>query len=121
MVEEIKKLEEELRLAMLSSDVKKLDILISDNLIFLGPDGSVATKQMDLDAHAAGLQKMTKLEPSEQKIQIFGNYAVVTVKMSIEGKFGDFDISGDYRYIRNWSKTNSGWKVSSGAVMPLSC
>lgn len=120
-LEEIKILEEELRLAMLSSDVKKLDILISDNLVFLGPDGNVATKQMDLHAHAAGLQKMSKLEPSEQNIKLFDNYAVVTVKMHIKGKFGNVDISGNYRYIRNWIKTKVGWKISSGAVMTVSC
>lgn len=119
MKNEIIKKEEELRLAMLSSDVEKLDSLISDALVFIGPDGSVATKQMDLQCHREKLQVMTELTPSEQVIQMHNNFAVVTVKMHISGTFMQNDISGTYRYLRNWAKQDNGWKVVSGCVAKL--
>lgn len=119
MNEEIIKLEEELRLAMLVSDVEKLDKLISDSLIFIAPNGTVATKQMDLDVHKSGIQKMTKLTQSEQKIQVFDNCAIVTVKMELEGTIGEANISGNYRYIRTWAKTNTSWQVIAGAVVQI--
>lgn len=120
MKEEIIKLEEELRLAMLASDVEKLDELISDSLMFIAPNGIVATKQMDLDIHRSGAQKMTKLTPSEQKIQFFDNCAIVTVKMEVEGIIGESHISRDYRYTRTWAKINNKWQIIAGAVVAIS-
>lgn len=119
MEEEIIKLEEELRFAMLASDVAKLDELIADSLMFIAPNGMIVTKQMDIEAHKSGLQKMTKLSPSEQQIKVYDNCAIVTVKMEIEGTYGDTSISGNYRYIRTWSQTNGALKVVAGSVVSI--
>lgn len=119
MKEEIIKIEEELRQAMLTGDINKLDTLISDSLLFMAPNGVAATKQMDLNAHKSGIQKMTKLSPSEQQIETYDNLAIVTVKMQMEGTYGGTDISGDYRYIRTWAKINSHWQIVAGAVIQL--
>ncbi len=119
MQQEIIKLEEDLRQAMLASDVKKLDELIDDSLVFIGPDGSVASKQMDLDAHRSKIQKIQELNPTEQVINDFGSFVVVTVKMAISGTFGDFDISGMYRYLRVWENMNGNWRVITGSVTKI--
>lgn len=120
MKTEILKLEEDLRQAMLHSDVKKLDELIDDSLIFVSPSGGVATKPMDLQAHRMKTQKMSKLSPSEQVIQIYDNCVTVCVKMEIVGTYDDISISGTYRYLRVWSKTKDSWKVVAGSVVQIS-
>lgn len=119
MKNEIIKLEEELRQAMLAGDVEKLDDLIADSLLFIAPNGIIATKHMDLGAHKSGIQKMTKLSPSEQQIETYDNLAIVTVKMQIEGTYGGINISGDYRYIRTWSKIDNRWKIIAGSVVQM--
>lgn len=113
------KLEEELRLAMLHNDVKKLDELIDDSLVFTTPNGGVVTKQMDLDAHRAKIQTMTSMSASEQIIQTYESCAVVSVKMEIEGMYNETSISGSYRYLRVWSKINDRYKVIAGSVIPI--
>lgn len=119
MKNEIIKLEEELQLAMLTSDVEKLDELIADSLVFIAPNGMVVTKQMDLDTHKSGLQKMSKLSPSEQQIVIHNDLAIVTVRMEIEGTYGDNSINGNYRYLRTWGKVNNKLQVVTGSVTPI--
>lgn len=119
MNDEIIKVEEELRLAMLNSDVEKMDELIADSLIFIAPQGEVITKQMDLDVQKNKIQQISKLTPSEQQIQIYDNLALVTVKMEIIGTFSGIDISGTYRYIRTWKKFDSKWRIVAGAVTQL--
>lgn len=119
MWQEIIKLEEDLRQAMLSSDVKKLDELIDDSLVFIGPDGSVASKQIDLDAHRSKIQKIQELNPTEQVIKDFGSFVAVTVKMAITGTYGDFDISGNYRYLRVWKNNNGTFKIVTGSVTKI--
>lgn len=119
MKTEILKKEEELRLAMIASDVQKLDELIDDSLAFVSPYGCMVTKQMDLDAHKSKAQIITKLEPSEQKIDIHDNFAVVTVRMDLTGTYGEMDITGKYRYLRVWQKINDSWKIVAGCVSEI--
>lgn len=116
-IDEIKKLEEELRQAMLTNNVEKLDELISDCLIFVLPNGVVANKQMDLNSRKSGFTKMTKLSPSEQQIEIQDDFAIVTVKMELEGTYGDMVIDGNYRYIRTWAKINDKYQIISGSAI----
>lgn len=117
MIEEIIQLEEKLRLAMLTNDVEVLDKLINEDLAFITPDGNVATKEMDLQAHKVKLQIITELVPSEQNIKINNDTAIVTVKMQITGTFGDVDISGLYRYLRIWKQINNSWQIIAGSVI----
>jgi hypothetical protein len=49
---EIVELEARLRAAQLAADVVALDALIAEDLLFVGPDGRLATKSQDLEAHA---------------------------------------------------------------------
>lgn len=117
MLKTIKNLEEELRQAMLTNNLEKLNELIADSLVFVLPNGVVATKQMDLESRKSGFTKMTKLSPSEQQIEICDNFAIVTVKMEIEGEYGDMSIDGNYRYIRTWTKINDRYQIISGSVV----
>lgn len=121
MKSEIIKLEEELRLAMVNSDVDKLDELIDDSLIFTTPDGKIATKQMDLEVHRSQVQKISELVPSEQIVKIYENCAVVTVKMKLIGDYNGINISGLYRYTRLWAKIDDKWKIVAGSVVQIPC
>lgn len=112
-------LEEKLRQAMIASDVEILNNLIDDSLVFIAPDGNIATKQMDLDAHKNKIQKISDLTPSEQKIELHDAFAVVSVKMELVGTFAESSISGTYRYLRIWENKNNGWKIVAGSVTAI--
>lgn len=116
MKNEIIKKEEELRLAMLASDVEKLDELIDDSLVFVLPDGNLATKQMDLAAHSSKIQKISELNQSEQIINVYGNSAVVNVKADLVGTYGEVPITGAYRYARVWTKLDNKLKIVAGSI-----
>lgn len=116
MESEIIALEEKLRFAMLTSDVNSLDELIADSLFFTAPTGELITKEMDINVHKSGIQKVSKLELIEQKIGFYTNFAVVAAKMQLEGKFGNEQIDGIYCYTRVWAKLQNHWQVVSGHV-----
>lgn len=116
MREEILKLEEELRLAMIASDVRKLDELIADNLVFTAPSGDVVNKQMDLEGHRSGIQKLAELTPLDQQIYVYDNFAVVTVVMHLEGTFNCESMNGKYRYMRVWGKVDNRFQIVAGTV-----
>ena len=105
-----------LRQAQLSSDVQELERLVDDALVFTGPNGAVYGKKDDLDAHRRGLIRITRLEPSEERIQRFGHIAVVSVRMEMSGTFEGSAFAGPFRYTRVWRAQGDGWRIVAGHV-----
>ena len=105
-----------LRRAQLSGDVAELDRLIDDELVFTGPDGGLYSKADDLDAHRTGMVRITRLDASDERIQRFGDVAVVSVRMEMSGTFRDEPFSGPFRYTRIWCARPDGWRIVAGHV-----
>jgi hypothetical protein len=105
-----------LRRAQLAGDVAELDRLVDDDLAFTGPDGAVYSKADDLEAHRAGWVRIQRLEPSDERVQRFGNVAVITVRMEMAGSFRGESFAGPFRYTRVWCARPTGWRVVAGHV-----
>ena len=112
----LRECEAALRQAQLASDVRELDRLVDDALVFVGPNGAVYGKQDDLDAHRRGSIRITRLEPSEERIQRFGHIAVVSVRMEMAGTFEGAAFAGPFRYTRVWRAQAGSWRIVAGHV-----
>ena len=108
-----------LRRAQLTSDVAELERLVDDTLVFTGPNGLVYGKKDDLDAHHRGLIRITRLDPSEERVQRFGEIAVVSVRMEMSGTFEGAAFAGPFRYTRVWRATGEGWRIVAGHVSAI--
>lgn len=108
--------EAELREAMLANDVAALDRLIDDTLVFTTLEGSIIGKRDDLDAHRARRLRLTRLEPSDQRVLRCGITAVVSVRMEIEGTWDGTPVGGALRYTRVWCERPDGWRIVAGHV-----
>lgn len=115
--DDIAQREAELRRAQLAGDVAALDRLIDDELIFTGPNGALFGKQDDLNAHRAGDIRITRLDPSEERLQRHGpDVAVVIVRMEMAGTFFGQPFGGSFRYTRVWRRRADGWRIVAGHV-----
>jgi ketosteroid isomerase-like protein len=112
----IETLEEELRQAMLSSDVSVLDELIADDLVFTMHTGLVVNKQYDLEAHRSGLFRFTKVETGDRQIHAYGDCVVVTLKAEIAGTHSGQAFSEAYRFTRVWVQRQNRWQIVAGHV-----
>lgn len=99
----IVELEEKLRQAMLTSDVAVLDELIAPELLFTGHLGQLISKQADLEMHRSGILKLKELIPSDQHIQCYDGFSVVSVKMHMLGNYNGVPIDQYIRFTRVWS------------------
>ena len=108
--------ERALRAAQLTGDVTALERLVDESLIFTGPDGAIYGKQDDLDAHRRGLVRITRLDPSEERMQRHGSVAVVSVRMEMSGTFHGAPFAGPFRYTRVWREQPEGWRIIAGHV-----
>ncbi|OKH30967.1 DUF4440 domain-containing protein [Calothrix sp. HK-06] len=107
--------EEKLRLAMLHSDVKALDELLSSRLIFTNHQGYLVSKEEDLAGHKSGALKLNSLLASEQHILLTGDVAIVSVKMQLSGTYNSTPTNGIFRFTRVWSQSGDGtWQIIAG-------
>jgi ketosteroid isomerase-like protein len=105
-----------LRRAQLAGDVRELDRLLDDVLVFVGPNGAVYGKADDLEAHRSGALRITRLDPSEERIQRFEHIAVVSVRMEMSGTFEGAAFAGPFRYTRVWRVQGDSWRIVAGHV-----
>lgn len=108
-----------LRRAQLTNDTDTLDQLLDDALVFTGPDGALYGKADDLNAHRRRWLRLSRLEPSEERVQCFGPIAVVSVRMEMAGSFKGTPIAGPYRYTRVWCERPDGWRIVAGHVSAM--
>ncbi|MBI1754200.1 MAG: nuclear transport factor 2 family protein [Acidobacteria bacterium] len=113
-------LEERLCRAMLTSDVRALDELISPDLIFTSHLGQVVGKVEDLELHRSGLLRFQTLRPAEQRIHLEADLAVVSVRMKVSGVFGTSPFAEDLRFTRIWRQSAPGaWQIVAGHSSPI--
>ena len=115
---DIVRAEARLRRAQLNADVSALDALITPDLLFTGPDGELATKAADLEAHASGLIRFREHEPEELRARPIGTRVVITsLRARLGVEVGGQLVEGVYRYTRVWAREgDSEWQVVGGHV-----
>jgi len=115
--QEMIQLEARMRVAQLEADVATLDALISDDLLFTGPDGQLGTKAQDLEAHRSGLVRFKEHEPEELRVRRIGtDVAVVALRARLAVEVAGSLIRGTHRYTRVWAREGAAWRVVGGHV-----
>src|SRR5688500_2216494 len=114
---EIAALEAELRAAQLAADVAALDRLISDDLLFTGPDGALATKAEDLTAYREGVMRVTAHEPRDLRVRRVGaDVAIVALRTRMAGSYAGTPFDAIARYTRVWAREGGRWRIVAGQV-----
>ncbi len=115
---EIVSLETRIRAAQLSADITALDELISDDLLFTGPDGQLGTKAQDIEAYRSGTVKFLAHIPRELRIRRVGeNIAISSLRAQLTVDVAGNISRGAYRYTRIWAREDGKrWRVVGGHV-----
>ncbi|SDO21022.1 nuclear transport factor 2 family protein [Geodermatophilus sp. DSM 45219] len=110
--ESLKVAERRLQASQLASDVEALTDLLDDALLFTGPDGSLFTKDDDLDAHRSRQQVLSRVEESELQALVVGSTGVTWFLGTLEGTVGGQPFAARMRYTRTWvSDHRGGWRI----------
>jgi ketosteroid isomerase-like protein len=110
---EIENLESQWLKAVVQNDVATVNRLLADDYLGINPDGTLETKADALAQQRSGTLKITSIDPENVKVRVYGDTAVVTSKVQVEGRNGDRDVSGLYHYTRVYSRRSGEWKVVS--------
>jgi ketosteroid isomerase-like protein len=110
---EIEGLEEQWRQATLTNDLATIDRLLADDYLGISANGTLETKADILAKRRAGVLKFTLMDVSDVKIRVYGNTAVVTSKVDVEGTNGEHEVGGRFRYTRVYNNRGGQWKIVS--------
>jgi ketosteroid isomerase-like protein len=110
--------ERALQAAQRASDVAALDRLLHPDLLAVGPDGRLADKAADLDAHRTGVFAIAELEEEELHVRTAGETAVTFVVLRIRGTIAGDEVAGRMRYTRTWTRDGGDWRVIAAHIAP---
>jgi catechol 2,3-dioxygenase-like lactoylglutathione lyase family enzyme len=116
---EVKAAEDELAAAMLQGDVDVLDRLLSSDLSFVGPDGRMIAKAVDLELYRRGVHRISRLERLDARYQPMGEVVLADVVAVMQGEMRGQAYGGEFRYQRVWHRRAAGWQVAGGSVRML--
>lgn len=119
---DVKKALSDAAASMTKNDVEAAEKLYSDNYMFVGPDGSVATRAERIAAMKSGDTKYDSLAYDEVSVRVNpeGTGAVSISRATVKGKNMGKAVDGQYRVTHVWTKTKDGWKMASGQTTPIS-
>jgi hypothetical protein len=111
--------EQRLQSAQLSSDVSELDLLLHPDLIFVGPDGSIADKESDLETHRNGLIRIDSLEQEDLIVRVSSGVGVTILTARMSGTFDSQEFSARMRYTRSWAWGEDGWQIVAAHISTI--
>ena len=111
IIDQVDAVEAQLREAMLTGNLKVLDALLADDLVFTDQTGHQVTKAADLTAHTTGRLKITQIDISDRHVRPSGTGAIVSLVANVGGLFDGQSFSGLFAYTRVWERVGSYWNV----------
>jgi len=96
--------------AMVAADVKLLDGLLHDALIYTHSSAVVDSKASYLEALGSGKTRYKSQKRFEERVRIYGDCALVTGRAEMEAEVNGVQKTLRLRYLDAWTKTPQGWK-----------
>ncbi len=106
--DEVRKLREQWGQAVLARDEPAVERLLADEFTLTDPNGKVHDRKAYLATVRPLALESGKVE--DEKIRVYGDIAVVTVRVTLRGKSNDVDISGSFREMDVLAKRDGRWQ-----------
>ncbi|GAA3217194.1 nuclear transport factor 2 family protein [Oerskovia jenensis] len=110
--------EHALQAAQRAGDVDALDALLHPRCVGVGPDGSVFSKDDDLESHRSGALRITRLEEESLDVREDAVCGVTRLVAAVEAIQGGAAVSARLVYTRLWARTDERWRVLAATLAP---
>jgi ketosteroid isomerase-like protein len=116
---ELLKLEGEIAVAIVQSDVAFVQRVWGDDFFYTGVRGETKTKKEIVAELKASQLKFERMQFDDQRVRVYGETAVVTGRATTEGRGPQGEISGRFRYTRVYVKRNGQWQLVTFHGTPI--
>ena len=100
--------------AMRQGDLAALVASLADDYTLIGRDGKFETKTQRMEWLKGHVKDLATVTPSEIKVRVYGNAAVVTGLVSIDGEGKEPEIRE--RFMQMWIKRGGKWQMVAGQI-----
>ena len=111
VAEEITRLEQERSKAQVQGDVKRLNELLAPEFIEINAAAQIRTEAENIEGHTSGQVHWQAFDLTDSKVQVYGDTAVVTGRLTRKGTVAGRDLSGRSRYTRYYLKRQGHWQA----------
>ncbi|WP_433393102.1 nuclear transport factor 2 family protein [Micromonospora sp. KLBMP9576] len=111
--------ERQLQAAQRAADVESLDALLHPQVVGAGPDGTVFTKEDDLESYRSGALRITGLVEESLDVQEDGQTGVTRMVAAVDAVQGGAAMSARLRYTRLWVREGGNWRVLAATFVPV--
>ena len=108
---EVEKLERDLFAAYQRRDGKGLDRILDADYLFIAANGQVRTREAVRNFSWPHYQRLML---DEVQVRVYGETAVLTSRVSIQGEDDSDGVSGVYRNTRVYVRQRGRWRAVSG-------
>jgi len=105
--------------ALLKKDAATLERIWADDLSFVNPQGQLLTKKERVENIKTGATALNSADVSEKQIRIYGNTAVATLIVKINGQYSGEEGTGDFRITTVWAKPKGAWQMVAVQMTPI--
>jgi ketosteroid isomerase-like protein len=114
--QEVRKMIEKYRTAILQHDMATLEKIWADDYVFVNAAGDVLAKTERLANIKSGATTLDSINEEENvTVRVYQNSAVATSR----GQYSGQPISGEYRSTLVWVKGSGGWQLVSNQLTAL--
>ncbi len=112
-------LSKQYREAAIKGDTGAMDALLSDDWVVIGPDGGVGGKAQNMRDFKDGSVAFEAMDPSEVKVRVYGDAAVVTSRIHAKLKMKGEKIDNHVRVSEFYAKQGGKWQCVSTQVTSI--
>ena len=117
--DEIRRLEDQRRVAMAAGDANALEALSHDDLIYVHGSAAIDTKQSWIEAIRSGRTRYKEMKYDAVEVRMLGDAALLTGKATFEVEVGGKPRTLRMRFLNVWSKADARWKFAAWQATPL--
>jgi len=110
--------ERALQAAQRAGDVGALGALLHPRCVGVGPDGSVFSREDDLEGYRSGRLRVTRLEEESLDVQEDARSGVTRLVAAVEAVQDGAAVSARLTYTRLWVRADDGWRVLAATLAP---
>jgi ketosteroid isomerase-like protein len=107
--EEILALEDKRFAAMIAADLRALEPMVHEELLYTHSSGITDTKSSWLDSMRSGKVKYRSASCSERRVRVVNDVALVNGRAQIEAVIGGEPRTLKLLFLNAWAKTPQGW------------
>ena len=96
--------------ATVKGDTKTLDAILADDFVVINPFGELETKAVNLKWLKDGTLRFDSIESSEEKVRVYGDAAVLTVRGRVKVTFKGRSESLSVRNSEFYAKQGGKWR-----------